>query len=208
MTGICVIDYGVGNVGSILNMFRKIGADAFASGNPEDVCKSDRLLLPGVGSYDFGMVQLAERGLDVAVKDFAATGKPVMGICLGMQLLGMSSEEGELPGLGLIPFDCKRFDFATMPDAADLKVPHMGWDTVALKREDPLFVAVPEPQRYYFVHSYYVRCKCDDDVVAECEYGVTFAAAVKRGNVSGTQFHPEKSHRFGMCLMKNFAESA
>lgn len=204
---IAILDYGLGNLGSIQNMLRFIGAKCRITADPSEIDAADKLILPGVGKFDAGMSMLVERGLDASVHRAAAEGRPVLGICLGMQLLGEASEEGELPGLGLVPFRCIRFDFVGMDREAEaLKVPHMGWDVVDFSKPSPLVEGVEGRQRYYFVHAY--RAVCDDpsDVLMTCEYGVKFAAAVSRGCVYGVQFHPEKSHDFGITLLKNFAE--
>lgn len=201
---IAVIDYGIGNVGSIVNMLKKIGTPSILTNNIEEIEKADKLILPGVGAFDFGMQRLNESGLADAVKKHAIEGKkPLLGICLGMQLLGRRSEEGRESGLGLIPFDNKRFVFE---DDIQLKIPHMGWDiTITTDKNDPLVEGLTPMQRYYFVHSYHAVCDSEDNVLMRCEYGYSFTAAVKEGNIYGVQFHPEKSHKFGMALLENFA---
>jgi imidazole glycerol-phosphate synthase subunit HisH len=201
---IAVIDYGMGNVGSIINMFYKIGAPVVLTNNIEEIEKSDKLILPGVGAFDNGMRNLNDSGLSAAIRRHAIDNrKPLLGICLGMQLLGKNSEEGNETGLGLIPFENKRFNFM---GNTQLKIPHMGWDiAVTAIKEDPLVEGLSSQQRYYFVHSYYALCDSEDNVLMRCEYGYSFTAAVKKGNVYGVQFHPEKSHKFGMALLENFA---
>jgi glutamine amidotransferase len=201
---IAVIDYGMGNVGSIINMFHKIGVPSVLTNEIEEIERADKLILPGVGAFDKGMEKLNESGLAEAINRHAVEKqKPIIGICLGMQMLGRSSEEGLQSGLGLIPFDNKRFVFE---NTSQLKVPHMGWD-IALPtiNDDPLIEELKSPQRYYFVHSYHAVCDNQDNVLMRCEYGYSFAAAVKKGNIYGVQFHPEKSHKFGMALLENFA---
>lgn len=206
---IAIIDYGLGNLGSIANMLRTIGARCEITGDKEAISRADKLVLPGVGAFDAGMGRLEESGLDVLVREQAATGKPVLGICLGMQLLGLSSEEGKKAGLGLIPFRSRRFDFAAHgvgPSIASrMKVPHMGWDVVDFEKDSLLTTGIEGRQRYYFVHSYHAVCEEPGDVLMTCDYGYRFAAAVSRDNVYGVQFHPEKSHDFGMRLLENFA---
>ena len=201
---IAVLDYGMGNVCSIVNMLKKIGVPAVLTGDPHLVLQAEKLILPGVGAFDCGMQKLRENGLADAVLHHATTlSKPLLGICLGMQMLGRKSEEGSEPGLGLIPFDNKRF---VIPPETGLKIPHMGWDVVTVNQpQDPLVQNLCEEPRYYFVHSYHAVCDSQNDVLMTCDYGYPFAAAVKRGNVTGTQFHPEKSHKFGMALLQNFA---
>lgn len=201
---IAVIDYGMGNVGSILNMFHKINVPTILANNIEQIEEADKLILPGVGSFDIGMQRLNESGLADAIKKHAIENqKPLLGICLGMQILGRKSEEGKESGLGLIPFDNKRFVFESN---VQLKIPHMGWDIAATtEKDDPLVEGLAPGQRYYFVHSYHAVCDSEDNVLMRCEYGYTFTAAVKKGNIYGVQFHPEKSHKFGMALLENFA---
>ncbi|MEL7655368.1 MAG: imidazole glycerol phosphate synthase subunit HisH [Bacillota bacterium] len=200
---IAVIDYGMGNVGSIINMLRKIGVDSILTDDEKMINEADKLILPGVGAFDKGMQNLNDRRLsDVIKKNAIQLGKPLLGICLGMQLLGRKSEEGNLAGLDLIPFDNKRFSFnADNP----LKIPHMGWDLIIPAREDPLLEGLDQRQRYYFVHSYHAVCDSRKNILMECDYGYTFTAAVQSSNIYGVQFHPEKSHKYGMALLENFA---
>jgi imidazole glycerol-phosphate synthase subunit HisH len=201
-----VLDYGVGNVSSIINMLKKIGVSAIATDSVSDIEKVDKLILPGVGSFDAGMIKLNKSGLVKAIRFHALDEqKPLLGICLGMQMLGRRSEEGNEQGLGLIPFDNKRFEFE---GNIQLKIPHMGWDiTTNTIEEDPLVKGLTPMQRYYFVHSYHAVCDSEENVLMRCDYGYNFAAAVKKGNIYGVQFHPEKSHKFGMDLLSNFARS-
>lgn len=198
-----IINYGLGNLGSIQNMLKVIGEKSIISSNPEELDKCNRYILPGVGAFDAGMKKLGESGLDVYIKEKAnKEKKPILGICLGMQLLGRKSEEGTLPGLGLIPFDNIRFRL----DDTDLKVPHMGWDIVEFKQDNPLLNGLGGTQRYYFVHSYHALCDSKENVLMTCDYGYEFAASVVKGNIMGVQFHPEKSHDFGMALLRNFVK--
>lgn len=199
---IAILNYGVGNVGSIRNMLKHINVDAIITHDPDDIERADKLILPGVGSFDSGMEKLAASNLiDSIRKHVLEKEKPLLGICLGMQMLGRRSEEGVLAGLDLIPFDCIRFRI----DSSALKIPHMGWDTVKFEQSDVVVENLVETQRYYFVHSYHAVCDNPEDILFTCDYGYEFPAAVKHGNVYGFQFHPEKSHRFGMALLKNFA---
>lgn len=200
---IVVIDAGIGNVNSIINMLKKINVPAILSNNIQQIEKADKLILPGVGAFDVGMQRLYKSGLIEAINKHALDEhKPLLGICLGMQLLGRRSEEGKDSGLGLIPFDNKRFAFDSN---SQLKVPHMGWDIVTTPHEDPLVEGLSSLQRYYFVHSYHAVCDNEDNVLMRCDYGYSFVAAVKKNNIYGVQFHPEKSHKFGMALLENFA---
>ena len=199
---IAIIDYGLGNLGSVANMLKVIGEKSKITNDVDTIKAADGIILPGVGAFDAGMEKLNELGLSEAIKSEAKAGKPILGICLGMQLLGNGSEEGTLPGLSLIPFKCKRFCFNDSP----LKIPHMGWDIVEIKAKHPILKGFDGIQRFYFVHSYHAVCEESDDVLLTCDYGYSFAAAVARNNVIGVQFHPEKSHDFGLALLKNFVE--
>lgn len=198
-----IINYGLGNLGSIQNMLKVIGEKSIISSDIDELNKCDRLILPGVGAFDAGMSRLNESGLTHYIKGVALEEKkPILGICLGMQLLGRKSEEGVLPGLKLIPFDNIRFRL----DDTDLKVPHMGWDVVAFKQDNPLLKNLEGTQRYYFVHSYHAKCDSAENVLMTCDYGYEFACAVVKNNIIGVQFHPEKSHDFGMTLLTNFVK--
>jgi glutamine amidotransferase len=200
---IVIVDYGTGNLASVRNMIRKVGGDAVISSQPADIASAVKLVLPGVGAFDYGMGKLHELELVAPLRERAQTGVPLLGICLGMQLLSNGSDEGEAPGLGLIPARFRRF----IPNKeARLRVPHVGWNTVDVLRENPILPLLEEEQRFYFVHSYYAECEHQDDRIATTTYDVDFTSAYGRGNVLGCQFHPEKSHRFGMALMKRFLE--
>jgi glutamine amidotransferase len=202
---IVVVDYGVGNLGSIVNMLRRIGCDAGATTEAAAVAAADRLILPGVGAFDPAMERLrASDLLEPLRRRVIEQGRPLLGICLGMQLLTEGSEEGQLPGLGWLPATTVRFRFDDR--SRDLRVPHMGWNTVTWRHGDPLGRAAEDDVRYYFAHSYHVRCRHDEHVLATTEYGGEFHSAVRRDNIRGTQFHPEKSHRYGMDLLRAFAE--
>lgn len=199
-----VIDYGIGNVGSVHNMLRKIGGDVRCVSNVEQLAEFDSIILPGVGAFDNAINRLENSGFFSAIKTFAKTGKPILGICLGLQLLMEQSEEGIKTGLSLVPGQVKRFSFPH--SLADKKIPHMGWNRVRSSHNQVLFREMQEPSRFYFVHSYHVVCS-QDYVVATAHYGYDFTCAVQNQNIMGVQFHPEKSHRHGMRLLKNFIES-
>lgn len=202
---IVVIDYGMGNLGSILNMLKKIGAPAQVSSNADDIARASKLILPGVGAFDAGMKRLAELNLIDLLNDKALNQKtPTLGVCLGMQLLTRKSQEGVLPGLGWIAGETVRFHFDSQH--AHLKIPHMGWNTITLEKPGALFAGLDSTARFYFVHSYHIVCECADDVVTTTEYGYAFVSALERDNIFGAQFHPEKSHKFGMRVLKNFVE--
>lgn len=200
---IAIVNYGIGNIGSILNMFKRIGeTDVIYTSDKDEIGKADKIILPGVGAFDRGIEMLEHSGLITTLKDCALIDKkPFLGICLGMQLLTRSSEEGIKKGLGLIDAETIAFSF---PEHSTLKIPHMGWNWVTAQKENPL-MDNSERNRFYFVHSYYVRCNNAEDVLATTEYGSTFTCAFQHNNIFGTQFHPEKSHRFGLQLLKKFA---
>ena len=197
---IVIVDYGVGNVGSVLNMLRKIGAKARVSGAPGDIAAADKLILPGIGHFGQGMRKLADTGLIPTLEEHAlARRKPVLGICLGMQMMTRGSEESDSPGLAWVDGFTHRF-----PET-ELRVPHMGWNTVRPAPRAGLFEhGAPEAERFYFVHSYYVRTADPSDAAALCQYGSEFVASFESGNLFGVQFHPEKSHLFGMALLRKF----
>lgn len=200
---IVIVDYGVGNLASVLNMFRKAGVrEVKISGDADDLAKADKLLLPGVGAFDAGMGHLERSGLIPALNQKALVEKvPVLGICLGMQMLTRRSDEGQMKGLGWIDAETLRFQLA--PELK-LKVPHMGWDYIQVHRDNPLLDK--GRNRYYFVHSYYVKCSDEKQSLATCRFGLDFTCAVNKDNIFGTQFHPEKSLRFGMKVLENFAK--
>jgi len=197
-----IIDYGVGNLASISNMFRRVGVQSLISGRPEDVANADKLLLPGVGAFDDVMRKFGESGLaDVIERRVRHDGVPVLGICVGMQMLSEGSEEGQLPGLGWIAGRCER-----LPDLPEARVPHMGWNRVTRAKSSTLTDELPEDARFYFAHSYHVVCREAEDVLMTANHGKEIVAAVQKRNIFGVQFHPEKSHRFGMDLLRRFGE--
>jgi glutamine amidotransferase len=199
---IVIVDYGVGNLLSVQNMLRKAGGEAVVSGDVAQILTADKLLLPGVGHFDHGMKMLNASGLREPLDRFALEmRRPVLGICLGAQILGLGSEEGEAPGLGWIDMYCKRL--AALPG---LRVPHMGWNRINQCKPSPLLDGMDEGARFYFVHSYYMNCADPTDVLATALHSVEFTCAVQRGNIAGTQFHPEKSLRHGLALMRAFVE--
>ena len=201
-----IIDYGVGNVGSIVNILKRIGipsSEIAVSQTAKDVAVARRIILPGVGAFDTAIRELKREGLFDAIQE-SVTGKgtPILGICLGMQLMTKRSEEGVLQGFSFFDAITRKFPMKSN----DYPLPHMGWNTVALKKNDPLVAGLIDPARFYFVHSFYVECNSDKDILMETEYGKSFSSAISKGNIVGVQFHPEKSHRFGVSLLKNFVE--
>ena len=204
---IAIVDYGMGNLGSISNMLKKIGVQSAISSDPLVIEEAEKLILPGVGAFDLGMKNLSQRGLVEKLKSqVMERKKPILGLCLGMQLFTRSSEEGQLPGLGWLNARTVRFTFSG-PEA-NLKIPHMGWNTLQIYRCHPLLNDLGPDARFYFDHSYHVLCNDNDNVLATTTYGYDFPSIVAQGNILGAQFHPEKSHKFGMKLLKNFAVHA
>ncbi|TLD40943.1 MAG: Imidazole glycerol phosphate synthase amidotransferase subunit [Candidatus Jettenia ecosi] len=186
-------------------MLQKIGADVIVSSGVEDIKKAKKLILPGVGAFDNGMKNLNNSGLLSILNDRVLKEKiPVLGICLGMQLFTRKSEEGTLSGLGWI--DGEAIRFRVDPVQKDLKIPHMGWDTVAMCKQSALFDDMYQEPRFYFVHSYHVACNDKNDILTKTSYGYDFVSSLQRENILGVQFHPEKSHKFGMKLLKNFVD--
>lgn len=198
-----IIDYGVGNLFSLKSSLAAVGAEAVVSGDEKVLRNADRIILPGVGAFEDAMKKLVSSGLAEVVKEEAASGKPLLGICLGMQMLfDKSFEYGEHSGLGLIQGEVIPIE-KVIP--ANLKIPHIGWNALHLKKADPLFRNVREGDFVYFVHSYFAAA-CDESVIATAEYGAELTAAVSRGNVSGCQFHPEKSGNVGLNILRAFLE--
>ena len=202
---IVIIDYGLGNLGSMANMLKKIGAQAVVSADPVVIGNADKLILPGVGAFDGGMKNLESRGLVQVLNNRVLEDKvPILGVCLGMQLLSRKSEEGCLPGLGWLDAESIRFKFEDVN--SNLKIPHMGWNQLTVRQSHPLFYELEVMNRFYFVHSYHVICTDPRNILATTSYGVDFSSAVVKNNIMGVQFHPEKSHKFGLRLLKNFVE--
>lgn len=200
---ITIVDYGMGNLGSMLNMFKRIGVKACIESAPEQLRAAEKLLLPGVGAFDAAMTCINDvPGLLEILNHKALIEQiPILGVCLGMQLLTCSSEEGTLPGLGWIPGNTIRF-----PKQEGITVPHMGWNIALPNTPNLLTANVDTEPRYYFVHSYYVQVDNPLHSLMRTHYGIDFDSAIGRNNIYGVQFHPEKSHRFGMHILKNFAE--
>lgn len=199
---IAIVDYNMGNLASVKNAFAKLGEDTVVESDPAKFKEYDKLILPGVGAFGDAMEHLRERNMIEAIKDFAASGKPMIGICLGMQLLFESSEEfGEHEGLGLIKGHVKAFDESKFSEP--LKVPHMGWNRM-FTQEHPLFVGLDDEHYLYFVHTFHVNCTDKSDIIGTTEYGYKFTSAVAHKNIMGIQPHPEKSHENGLKILENF----
>lgn len=199
---ITIVDYDAGNIGSVANICRKAGGEPRISTDPTEIAAADKLILPGVGHFGRARERLAATGIDqaleVAVRE---RGVPLLGICLGMQLLTRHSEEGDAEGIGWIDAHTVRFSF---PPESRRKVPHMGWNRIAPTRHDPLYAGLDAEARFYFVHSYHVVADDPTQVLALADYGGHFVSAVQRDNIWGMQYHPEKSHKFGLTVIRNF----
>ncbi len=201
---ISIINYGLGNLSSIENMIRHIGGNSEILSDTSLLSHASKIILPGVGAFDYGMKNLHERGWIIGLNSLILHKKvPILGICLGMQLMCKSSDEGILPGLGWIDAHVKSFDF---PAGSNFKIPHMGWNTVEVLKPNAILKSTDIEQRYYFVHSYHTVCNYQKDVLATTHHGYKITAAFSHDNINGVQFHPEKSHRFGMELLKKFIE--
>lgn len=200
---ITIVDYGVGNIASLANMFEHVGAETRLSADPDAIARAQHLLLPGVGSFAHAMDRLRKRELDVAIRAAAADGAILLGVCLGMQLLARHSEEGDAKGLGLIAADVRKI----IPSDGTVKVPNMGWREVTAER-DTWLIDKSSSKRFYFAHSYHMVCDNRENSVATIDYDGAKTVAVASGKVYGAQFHPEKSHRFGMRLLADFAKLA
>ena len=199
---IAIVDYNMGNLASVKNAFAKLGKETVVENDPTKFKQYDKLILPGVGAFGDAMEHLRERNMIDALRDYAVSGKYILGICLGMQLLFESSEEfGEHEGLGLIKGHVKAFDESKFSEP--LKVPHMGWNRM-FTNEHPLFKNLDENHYLYFVHTFHVTCRDEEDIIGRTEYGYEFTSAVAHNNVMGIQPHPEKSHENGLKILENF----
>lgn len=201
---IAIVDYGSGNIKAFANIYRRLGIPFLVAEKALDLRGATKVILPGVGAFDHAMRRLEVSGMREALKEIVLARRlPILGVCVGMQVLANSSEEGHLPGLGWVDGAVKRFDSTTLMHATHL--PHMGWNDVRPVRESGLFRDLSTDYRFYFLHSYYFQCNRTEDVLAVTDYGGPFSSAVNSGNIFGVQFHPEKSHEWGIQLLQNFA---
>jgi glutamine amidotransferase len=201
---IAIVDYGLGNVKAFANVYKNLNIPAMIVREADDLEKAGKVILPGVGSFDHAMQRLEQSGMRKSLDEIVLHRHvPVLGICVGMQVLARSSEEGSIPGLGWINGEVKRFDSS---DGNSICVPHMGWNDVRPVKANGLFRGLDRDSRFYFLHSYYFHSKQREDVIAVTDYGKEFACAVSHGNIFGVQFHPEKSHQWGIRLLENFAK--
>jgi glutamine amidotransferase len=202
---IAVIDYGMGNLGTVATKIKKMDNSVIISSKPDEISWADKIILPGVGSFKAGMENLQKRNLIEILNEKVLKEKtPILGICLGMQLLTNKSEEGFVNGLGWIDAETIRFRFDDLHNG--LKIPHMGWNTIQTEHDHPLLQKLEQPSRFYFVHSYHAKCSNPENIVALTEYGYKFPSMITRENITGVQFHPERSHKFGMQLLSNFVK--
>jgi len=207
MASIVIIDYGMGNLRSVQKAFEQVGCQAVVTADPAVAARAEKLVLPGVGAFRDCMRNLTEGGFVAPIRAHIAAGKPFLGICLGLQLLFAESEEfGRHPGLGIIPGKVVRFPDGAQEGGEVLKVPHMGWNRISIRRPAPLYRGIPDGSFVYFVHSYYVVPEDPAVIATETGYGQPFCSSIWRDNVMATQFHPEKSQAVGLQMLKNFGE--
>ena len=201
---ITIVDYGLGNILAFANLYKRLNIDVAVARSAAELAPATRIILPGVGAFDHAMERLEASGMRPTLEELVGKKKvPVLGICVGMQILASSSEEGTRGGLGWIPGRVR--SFRSVPQAARLPLPHMGWNDVAPRTGGALFGGLEQDARFYFLHTFFFECERADDVAARAAYGIDFACAVSAGHVHGVQFHPEKSHHYGSMLLKNFA---
>jgi glutamine amidotransferase len=202
---ITIIDYGMGNLRSVQKGFERVGFQARVTDDPRQVTTADKLVLPGVGAFRDCMTNLEEAGFVEPIKQHVASGRPFLGICLGMQLLFTESEEfGRHAGLDIIPGRVVKFPQGLSSEGEDLKIPHMGWNRMSIRRPSPLYAGIDDGSFVYFVHSYYVVPDDPDTIATETDYGVNFCSSIWRDNLVATQFHPEKSQAVGLAMLENF----
>lgn len=201
---ISIVDYGLGNLKAFANIYKQLNIPAAIVSSKEQLAQSEKIILPGVGAFDHAMEQLNNSGLRGTLDDLVLEKKvPVLGVCVGMQMLGNSSDEGNIDGLRWIDGEVKLFDVSKIKHST--RLPHMGWNDVSPTRSSPILNGLEHKSIFYFLHSYYFKCNNEEDSIAESDYGIRYTCAVNHQNIYGVQFHPEKSHRYGIQLLKNFA---
>lgn len=202
---ITIVDYGLGNVLAFANVYKRLNIEVQTASTAEELSKASKVILPGVGAFDHAMQRLDDSGMRAVLDELVLKRKlPVLGVCVGMQMMGNASDEGKLPGLGWVNGQVRAFK--TSEIAGQLPLPHMGWNDVTPNASGGLFNQLEREARFYFLHSFYFECVAQQDVAAVSNYGISFHCALRAGNIYGVQFHPEKSHHFGAQLLKNFAD--
>ena len=202
---ISIVNYGLGNIDAFANIYKRLNIPVQIASTPEELSAAERIILPGVGAFDWAMARLNESGMRTVLEELViGKGRPVIGICVGMQIMANKSDEGVLPGLGWIDAEVKKFDATLFTQRT--RLPHMGWNDVRPNSDNGLFKGLGSAARFYFLHSYYFAPHNEDNVLALTDYNGSFASSVQSGNIFGVQFHPEKSHQWGIQLLKNFAE--
>ncbi len=195
---IAIIDYKCGNIASVKNIIKKAGSESIITSNSHEINNCDKIILPGVGSFDYGMKKLQELKLIDVIQNHSKNNKPILGICLGMQLMAKCSEEGVEKGLSLFDAEVLKFN-----NKKGFPIPHMGWNTVDVKKQNPI-LQTNQFNKFYFVHSYYFKCNNNSDILSTTLYSKEFVSSVSKKNIYGVQFHPEKSHKYGLSVIKNF----
>ena len=195
---IAIIDYKCGNIASVKNIIKKAGSESIITSNSHEINNCDKIILPGVGTFDYGMKKLQELKLIDVIQNHSKNNKPILGICLGMQLMAECSEEGVEKGLSLFDAEVLKFN-----NKKGFPIPHMGWNTVDVKKQNPL-IRINQFNKFYFVHSYYFKCNNNSDILSTTLYSKEFVSSVSKKNIYGVQFHPEKSHKHGLSVIKNF----
>jgi imidazole glycerol-phosphate synthase subunit HisH len=202
---IAIVNYGLGNVRAFVNVYERLHLSVLVAETPNDLKAASRLILPGVGAFDHAMGKLNNSGMLHAIEKLVLDQQmPILGVCVGMQMLARSSDEGKLPGLGWIEGRVRKFDIRGL--SGKVQLPHMGWNTIQAREDNRLLGAFNHSSRFYFLHSYYFECHDERDSIAKTEYGIRFSSAVNIRNIYGVQFHPEKSHDWGIQLLKKFAD--
>ena len=203
---IAIVDFGLGNIKAFANIYKRLDIPCYFADTADKLKQAEKIILPGVGAFDYAMTRLNDSGMRETLNQLVMSeGIPLLGVCVGMQIMGNSSEEGELEGLGWIPGKVKKITLAGEAQAEALPLPHMGWNNILIEKNDPLFAGLETDPRFYFLHSYYFDCANEDSSIASTEYGFKFSCIVKSGNMTGVQCHPEKSHGNGVMILKNFA---
>lgn len=203
---ICIVDYGLGNIKAFANLYSKLNIDFIFAKKSSDLCNASKIILPGVGAFDHAMKTLNKSGMRESLDELVLeNGIPVIGVCVGMQMMANKSEEGRLSGLGWIPGEVKKFKRSAEILESNFPLPHMGWNSLSIIKESKIFERLDDRKKFYFLHSYYYQPYDDNDTLATADYGHKYSCVINRGNIYGVQCHPEKSHNNGIALLKSFA---